>query len=449
MTEKLSPFSLQNIRLFILFRVFFNARFYYPVFTILFLDYGLSIEQFSLLNTVWAFTIVLAEVPSGALADLIGRKRLMISTAWLMLFEMATIAFVPLGNSTIIFTAFFINRVLSGLAEAMASGADEAMAYDTLVETGLEKQWPKVLDYQMRAQHLGYIIAMTIGAMAYDAGMVNRLLGWLGSDVQLSQQITMRFPVYLTLVLAFFSMLITTRMRDPLVQADHAAPKEKASILQVFTMVLRAGGWIVRTPFVLAVILFAMVIDHVMRMLVTMTSQYFRLISLPEASFGVIGSAVAVLGLFVPGIARVMANRFSAGINAAVLIIFSLIALFLLTLFIPFWGILPVMMLFICLTMTSFFTSHYLNELTSSEKRATVLSFKGMAYNVAYGMTGVLYAGLITHLKAKYAQLYPQWTGDMLGDAAFQASISWFPWYMTGALVLVFLVCLPRMLVRN
>ena len=41
-----SPFSIANIRLFIAFRIFFNSRFYYPVFTILFLDYGLSIEQF-------------------------------------------------------------------------------------------------------------------------------------------------------------------------------------------------------------------------------------------------------------------------------------------------------------------------------------------------------------------------------------------------------------------
>ena len=80
-----SPFQLKNIRLFVAFRVLFNARFYYPVFTILFLDYGLTIEQFSILNTVWAITIVCAEVPSGALADLLGRKRLLVLTSVLMI----------------------------------------------------------------------------------------------------------------------------------------------------------------------------------------------------------------------------------------------------------------------------------------------------------------------------------------------------------------------------
>jgi len=35
-TESKSPFAISNIRLFIAFRIFFTARFYYPIFTILF-----------------------------------------------------------------------------------------------------------------------------------------------------------------------------------------------------------------------------------------------------------------------------------------------------------------------------------------------------------------------------------------------------------------------------
>ena len=64
--ETPSPFAVRNVRLFIAFRIFFNSRFYYPVFTILFLDFGLTLDQFALLNAVWAATIVLLEVPSGA-----------------------------------------------------------------------------------------------------------------------------------------------------------------------------------------------------------------------------------------------------------------------------------------------------------------------------------------------------------------------------------------------
>ena len=77
-------FKIGNIRYFIAFRIFFNARFYYPVFTILFLDFGLSLEQFALLNVAWAITIVLLEVPSGALADVIGRRNLLVFAGGIM-----------------------------------------------------------------------------------------------------------------------------------------------------------------------------------------------------------------------------------------------------------------------------------------------------------------------------------------------------------------------------
>ena len=93
-----SPYRIANVRLFIIFRVLFNARFYYPVFSILLLDFGLTLSQFAILNAVWAATIVLCEVPSGALADTIGRRNLLVFAGGLMVSEIALWAFVPRDN---------------------------------------------------------------------------------------------------------------------------------------------------------------------------------------------------------------------------------------------------------------------------------------------------------------------------------------------------------------
>ena len=68
-------YRLPNIPGFLAFRVFFNARFYYPVFALLFLDFGLTLSEFSISNLIWAVAIVTLEVPSGALADVVGRKK--------------------------------------------------------------------------------------------------------------------------------------------------------------------------------------------------------------------------------------------------------------------------------------------------------------------------------------------------------------------------------------
>jgi MFS family permease len=156
-----SPFQVPNVRLFIIFRVLFNARFYYPVFSILFLDFGLTLSQFAILNAVWAATIVLCEVPSGALADSFGRRNLLVFAGSLMVVEIALWAFVPRGNLELLFWAFVVNRILSGMAEAAASGADEALAYDSLQQQGDSADWGRVLERQIQIQSAGFIIAMS------------------------------------------------------------------------------------------------------------------------------------------------------------------------------------------------------------------------------------------------------------------------------------------------
>ena len=436
-----SPFSITNVRLFIAFRVLFNARFYYPVFTILFLDFGLTIEQFALLNTVWAFTIFCAEVPSGALADILGRKYLLVATALLMTAEMCLLAFVPLGDKKLIFWAFLINRVLSGLAEAMASGADEAIAYDALVAEGNPEDWPRVLSLQMRLRSIGTIITMTIGALIYDPNAVNRLLTWLGTSLTVTQQITMRFPIYLTLVLALLTTIVALRMTEDRKNSEDGNFK----IIAALKMTWNAGVWIARTPFAMAIILFGMCYDHILRMVVTMNSEYYRLIQLPEASFGIIGSAIAVLGLLTPKIAEYMIAKNSPTTNLLWVCCLALAGLFGLTGFFPYWGLLPMALIFVAMMFVSFFTSHYLNRITASHQRATVLSFKGMAFNLAYGLIGFLFATLIAYQRTALSTSQPTWSHAAVEDLAFQNAIGWFPWYTIGCLLLTLIYCKFRL----
>ena len=444
----MSPFAIKNVRLFVLFRVFFNARFYYPVFTILFVDFGLSVAQFALLNAVWAGTIVLLEVPSGALADIIGRRKLLRFTGWLMVFEIALITFAPRHNPALLFAIFFINRILSGTAEAAASGADEALAYDSLKAAGLEYQWDNVLEAQMRWQSVAFIVSMLIGALVYDPALMQKAGDLLGLKVTFTQDLTLRFPLFLTLAMALITLVITHRFSDA--DGDAAADEDScldvdtctSSIGQTFRTTWQAGLWILHTPFALVVIAAGFVFDGIIRMVITLTSQYYRVIALPEASYGLLGAGLALLGLVIPSIARAMSRSKTPLFNLLVWTTLTLTGLVGMNFFIPYWGLIPAVILFSTMYFNGFFVSNYLNRMAASKQRATVLSFKGLAYNLTYGLIGIGYSVLVAALRTKIDGSQSGLSSKHLENLVFSESFVWFPWTFVIAISLFMLFAL-------
>ena len=298
-----------NVRRFTVFRLFYTARFYYPVFTVLFLDYGLTLEQFALLNLVWALSIVVAEVPSGALADIIGHKRLLVFAALLMVLEMALLVFVPLGASPLLFLVFLLNRICSGLSEAAASGADEALAYDSLKSLGREDEWPKVLERTTWVVSIGFFTTMILGAFAYDPSVVNRCLALLNTGWTLEDSVIVRLPVMLTLVTACLVLFTALGFHD--LETDEVRDKasSKGSLLEPFRQISRVASWTVNHRFVLFVILAALALDSVARQFVVLASEYYRLIDIPVSWFGFIGAGMSLIGILNARISRILVSK--------------------------------------------------------------------------------------------------------------------------------------------
>jgi hypothetical protein len=76
------------------------------------------------------------------------------------------------------------------------------------------------------------------------------------------------------------------------------------------------------------------------------------------------------------------------------------------------------------MTALGFMVSYYLNALVDSHHRATVLSFKGLAFNLGYGFIGLLFALVLRALRqggrpdsglAEGFSLLPLWLGLVLG----------------------------------
>jgi len=431
----LDKIAQRNVRAFTLFRMFFSARFYYPVYALLFLDYGLTLEQFGILNGIWAATIVLLEVPSGALADTLGRRKLLIATGVFMVLEMLVLLVAPIDGGAVLFSLFVLNRVLSGAAEAAASGADEALAYDSLKAAGQEHRWGHVLERVQRDTSLAFFVAMMVGAAVYDAELVNAVLRLFGSAQVVASEQLIKVPIFLSLLSSLVVLAMALRMQEAPLKAHVSV---RATLARSWRQSVAASRWIWLTAFPFGVILAAMVLDSVVRQFLTLASEYWSVIELPIASYGLIGSGMALMGVFVPRFARIMADTYSPVQNFVFVGVGVLLGLIGLSMALPYWGILPTILLYAGIQMTGYFVSRYLNETAPSEQRATVLSFRGLSTNFVYAAVALLYAGLIVSIRADHLPVV-EGGGAAVEDAVFVESLGWFPGFFLVLSLCVFL----------
>ncbi len=418
-----------NVRRFIVFRLLYSARFYYPVFTVLFLDYGLTLEQFAILNIVWALTIVFAEVPSGAMADIVGRKRLVVFAAALMVIEMSLIVFAPIGASSLLFLLFLGNRVCSGLSEAAASGADEALAYDSLSALGREGDWSKVLERTTQVVSIGFFITMILGAFVYDPNLVNGFLAWLNPGWELSGDMIIRLPVILTLFTSIILLITTLGFHDIDAQGESALDEHESvgtSLLDPFRQILAAGRWIFNHRFVLFVILAALALDSVGRQFAVLASEYYRLIDIPVSWFGFIGAGMSLVGIVNAKFSRYLVGNHSPMFNFLTLSSILITGLVGLCFAIPYYGVLFAIGAFAMMGMVQFQSSYYINKEVDSAHRATVLSFKGLALNLGLGFASFLYTSYVVFLRAKAEGADSE---EVLRDGIFIDALRGFPVY--------------------
>jgi len=382
----MNPDLSRNANRFIIFSVFFTARAYYPVLAILFIDLGLSLDQFVFLNLIWAATIFLFEVPSGALADTIGRRTLLVTASVLMAIEMLCLLLAPRDGGMLLFSLCVINRICSGLSEACASGADEALAYDSLPENGRAAAWDKLLANAMRWRSVGFVIAMIVGGVLYDPALINKLLP---ASFHLSADVAHRLPVALVLCQALVCLFFTLRMVEPI----HAAAG--STLKNAVRLTLNTAYWVFTNRKTLVVVLIGVAIDSIVRNFATINSSYFRLIELPEWTYGFLGAGMGVLLWFVPGIAKRLNTQFSMLANLGFIAIGSLIGLAALVPSWPIVGVVPAMFLMTMMGFLGFTVSRVLHDEADSSRRATVLSVKGLIFNLGYGLFSLGFSGLL------------------------------------------------------
>ncbi|SDL26304.1 Major Facilitator Superfamily protein [Nocardioides sp. YR527] len=113
----------------------------YAVYALLFADHGLSAGQISSLFVIWSVTAFVAEVPSGAWADTVDRRHLLVVSALLHAAAFAAWTWWP------DYAGFALGFVLWGVSGALMSGTFEALLYDDLAVRGESARYPRLIGY--------------------------------------------------------------------------------------------------------------------------------------------------------------------------------------------------------------------------------------------------------------------------------------------------------------
>ena len=137
---------------------FFNLSALTSVITLFYLHRGLNFTQISLLGVIVSLAIILFEVPTGMISDIVGRKKSVIFGILLLLAHATVYIFAH--N----FIAFAIGILFFAVAITFFSGCITAIIYDSLKFANKESQAKKYIGRYRSAQILASIVIPPIAS---------------------------------------------------------------------------------------------------------------------------------------------------------------------------------------------------------------------------------------------------------------------------------------------
>lgn len=257
------------LRIIYAYGLFDDLILIYPLYVVMFADYGLSTLKISIFFIVWSMTGFLLEVPSGVLADKFPRKNLLIIGQLLRAIGYSFWLLMPT------FTGFLIGFVLWGFQCALQSGTLEALIYDELKKFEQEDLYLKII---------GRVYAIKLVGTIVSAGLAS--LGML-------------FGYKFVLLVSIGAVLITAILGFLIPKAQ----KSKSTHEKQYWHILKNGFELaIKTPMILKMIVFMTLIGGIVWSLGEYWPLFLDDIKMPTYLIGITMAALnssAALGTFI------------------------------------------------------------------------------------------------------------------------------------------------------
>lgn len=342
-----------------------------PILMIYFKELGLSSEEAFRLKAIYSITIVLFEIPSGYLADLLGRRKTLIMGAFL-----GTLGFAFYSISEA-FAMLVIAEITLGIGQSMISGSDSALLYDSLKELKQEKNYTK---QEGKVTAIGNI-----------AEAVSAILGGL-----LAYQ-SIRTPFFFQTAIAFIAIPSALTIIEPLTSKTH----KSNSIIKQFIKQVKAN------PLLLKNIMYSSVTGTA-----TLTMAWlYQLFIKEDLKFDLItiGAIAAVLN-FVIGIISAHAYKFEQKFgfkkSLAALSIAIPIGFLLMGFINSVYALIPLFAFYLFRGYATPVLKDYINQETESSIRATVLSVRTFVIRMIFAVIGPFTGSIVDKFSYSYAFIF-------------------------------------------
>jgi MFS family permease len=356
---KSSPRSIERTYLSLLLGNTLAASLIWGINTIFLLDAGLSNLEAFAANAFFTAGMVLFEVPTGIVADTVGRRRsYLLGTVTL---SATTLLYVLLWQVEAPFWQWAAVSLLLGLGFTFFSGAVEAWLVDALTATGYEGDMESVFGH-------GQVVA---GA--------SMLAGSLGGGF-LAQQTSLGVPFVLRGVILVVMFAVAFRLMHDVGFTPAKGGRPLTEMRRIASASIE-HGW--RVPAIKWLMVEALFVGGVLMYAFYALQPYLlELYGDPDA-YQVAGLVAAIVagaeilgGLAAPRIRRLFQRRTSALIAMAGL---SAVTLGAIGIAESFWAVLALIVVWgMLFSATMPIRQAYLNDLIPSRQRATILSFNSM-----------------------------------------------------------------------
>lgn len=346
-----------NIQILYLFRALRSFTIVIAVIVPFFQERGLSQSQIFALQSMFAAAMIIFEVPSGYFADTIGRKRSLVVGAGVL-----SLGFLMYSFSYGFFT-IAVAEVLLGIGYSFISGADEALAYESM------KALDRASRYKLFEARSQTIMSVSEGAASVLGGLV--------------AIVSLRAPIVAQLGTEFLLVLVALSLVEP--------PHVKKIDVHPLADVLRVTKYALHDHSeVKWLIFYSALVATISHTAVWLIQPYYQLAGVPIGWFGVLwATQMFAMGLFAHNAIRY--ERWLGRRRALISFpIIGVTAYVVLGVFPAEYALPAILGFYFIFGVHTPILKHYINELIESDMRATILSVKSLAQKLLYAGLGPL-----------------------------------------------------------